>query len=166
MPYHAPDHQTWQAPDLPPDEPGDDGPELGPGQFRLRSLFVLTFVVAVFFSMVAWWGPFIVALVVGGAVGTFGGMLFCLFFGLETPFEVLKLDVARCLMVSIVLVGCAYGAIALVPAPRVLILPGLVAYFVIRLTWIDLGAVEAVVIETGTIVGIGLSAAAVAAIVA
>jgi len=146
--------------DLPETNEGDFEP--GPWQFRLRTLFTVTLLVAIFFSMVAWWGPIIVAAVVGGAVGAFLAAWICPAVGLDNPFGELKWDVAKCFGVSTALVGMAYAAVAWTGLPHLLLIVVMVHYFVVKASWFELDGVEIVIIEFGTICGIGITVSSIA----
>ena len=146
--------------DLP--EGNKTDPEPGPWQFRLRTLFTVTFLAAVFFSMVASWGPIIVALVVAGAVGAFLGAWICPAAGLDNPFGELKWDVAKCFGVSTLLVGLAYAAIAWTGLPHLIVIVVMVHFFLLKLFWLELDTVEIVIIEFGTICAIGIAGSSIA----
>ena len=144
-----------------PDENGTD-PEPGPWQFRLRTLFAVTFLAAVFFSMVAWWGAIIVTLVVAGAVGAFLGAWMCPALGLDNPFGELKWDVAKSFGVSTILVGLAYASVAWIGLPHLLVIVLMVHFFLLKAFWFELDTVEIVIIDFGTICALGIAGSSIA----
>ncbi len=155
MPHHAPDESVWTPPQPAPDDPEEEsGDALAVGQFRLRTLFLVTSAVAVFFSLLAWLGPLVIAAVAGGAIGAFLGMLLCLVVGLEAPLENLKVDVVRCLVAATALVGITYLCLRIVMEPPVLVFVVFLQFIVTRVVWIETDHPEAILIEISTFLGL------------
>jgi hypothetical protein len=143
---------------LRPEEPeADDEP--GPGQFRLRTLFVVTFFVAAACSLAVWWGPVVLGLIVGGGVSAVLAGVACALVGLDNPLDELKPGLAKCFALSTSFVWLAYAAIAWIGLPHLLIFVGIIVYCLTKAFWLDLGAIEVVILMGSMILGVCLAAA-------
>ncbi|MGA2033332.1 MAG: hypothetical protein ABSG68_13825 [Thermoguttaceae bacterium] len=138
-------------------------------QFSLRSLLVLTTIVAVVCSLIAWWGAVAVVAMFGAAAGAFCGALICPYLGCDVVLDDLRLDIAKCLALGgyyvggvwVICVGLkwlvaqVFGAAAPVIVPAgLLLLFVFTAGLVVRFLWPLAESMEAVIITFGSLLGI------------
>jgi hypothetical protein len=86
--------------------------ELGPWQFSLRGLMILTTVVACACSLVAWWGVLAVVAALGAALGAFCVALICPWIGCDVVLDRISLDIVKCLGLGAYIVGGAWATFA------------------------------------------------------
>ena len=114
-------------------------------QFSLRTLFIVTTALAVLCSLMAWWGPVLLLLMLAGSVGTFLGLLVCAYSGLENPFDDVRWDVAKCFILGCAVPLAGYGAFRIWDL-RAMVIVALSGVILIKALWLDLEGTEIVVV--------------------
>ena len=119
--------------------------------FRLVTLFWATVVVAAFGAVGAAMGIAGLIIFVAMAVGVFGGLFACSMLDLGFAFSDLRQDIAKCLVVSLVVTGLTYGCAKYFGGLGLGILP--ISWLVtMKVCWFGLEKVELLLVFATTFV--------------
>jgi hypothetical protein len=125
--------------------------------FTLPTIFWAVGVVAVFCGVAVWMGVAGIIIFVALAVGTFAGLYVCSFLDLGFAFTDLRHDIAKSLIVAVVVTGITYALAKLFGGFGLGILP-LSWLIAIKICWMQLEKIELFIIFATTFLAVAVAA--------